>query len=320
MLSTTRRDELEPAAVACEADNDRLRVEVLKVHAEIEGLEEEAGQEADEALRRIRAMERELAQLEATLEVLRADDSSEDRGLPHKSKVVAEELARENLAKTVAGLQTALNWEEERLEEEQIMLDRDKLYMRDAETLNTTLSARAAEAWSAARRTTGESLVVRAQTHYDSLLARFRLLQGGLVSFIDEVLADDASDALFDPFRSEGLAKKGKKAAASSFDLRGYLRSNSGEPEDGESRAFQLKKLIESLMNLSVTSSQDPYLPDEPAFPPELVAFLVRAGLAEEEVVDGASGANGLVRRIRLRDFGGLRADDADAGEDGGVV
>lgn len=30
-----------------------------------------------------------------------------------------------------------------------------------------------------------------------------------------------------------------------SFDLRGYLRSNSGEPEDGESRAFQLKKLIE---------------------------------------------------------------------------
>lgn len=73
-------------------------------------------------------------------------------------------------------------------------------------------------------------------------------------------------------------------------------------------------------MNLSVTSSQDPYLPDEPAFPPELVAFLVRAGLAEEEVVDGASGANGLVRRIRLRDFGGLRADDADAGEDGGVV
>ncbi|BGP67941.1 hypothetical protein NBRC10513v2_001262 [Rhodotorula toruloides] len=284
MLSTTRRDELEPAAVACEADNDRLRVEVLKVHAEIEGLEEEAGQEADEALRRIRAMERELAQLEATLEVLRADDSSEDRGLPHKSKVVAEELARENLAKTVAGLQTALNWEEERLEEEQIMLDS------------------------------------RAQTHYDSLLARFRLLQGGLVSFIDEVLADDASDALFDPFRSEGLAKKGKKAAASSFDLRGYLRSNSGEPEDGESRAFQLKKLIESLMNLSVTSSQDPYLPDEPAFPPELVAFLVRAGLAEEEVVDGASGANGLVRRIRLRDFGGLRADDADAGEDGGVV
>lgn len=55
----------------------------------------------------------------------------------------------------------------------------------------------------------------RAQTHYDSLLARFRLLQGGLVSFIDDVLADDASDALFDLTRSEALAKKGKKAAAS---------------------------------------------------------------------------------------------------------
>ncbi|BGP05587.1 hypothetical protein JCM10049v2_001393 [Rhodotorula toruloides] len=312
MLSTTRRDELETAAMACEADNEALRVEVLKVHAEIEGLEAEASQEADEALRRIRAMERELAQLEATLEVLRTDGSATDRGLSPRSPVVAEEQARENLAKTVAKLQTALRWEEERLEEEQIMLDRDKLYLRDAEALNTTLPARAAEASSAARRPTGESLVNRAQTHYDSLLARFRLLQGGLVSFIDDVLADDASDALFDLTRSEALAKKGKKAAASSFDLREYLRSNSGEAEDGESRAFQLKKLIESLMNLSVTSSQDPYLPDEPAFPSELVAFLVRAGIAEEQVVDRTSGVNGWSRRIRLRDFGGLRADDID--------
>ncbi|BGP29635.1 hypothetical protein JCM10296v2_001374 [Rhodotorula toruloides] len=265
-------------------------------------------------------MERELAQLEATLEVLRADGSSEHPGLPHKLNIIAEEQARENLSKTVVELQTALAWEEERLEEEQIMLDRDKLYLRDAETLNTTLSARTAEASSAAHRPTGESLVVHAQTHYDSLLARFRLLQGGLVSFIDEVLADDESDPLFDPIRSVALAKKSKKAAASSFDLRDYLRSDSGDPEDGESRAFQLKKLIEILMNLSVTWSQDPYLPNEPAFPSELVAFLVRAGIAEEEEADGASGANRLARRIRLRDFGGLRADDVDAGEDGGEM
>lgn len=62
-----------------------------------------------------------------------ADGSAKDRGLSPRSPVVAEEQARENLAKTVAELQTALNWEEERLEEEQIMLDRYALPPQQSE-------------------------------------------------------------------------------------------------------------------------------------------------------------------------------------------
>ncbi|GEM09103.1 proteophosphoglycan ppg4 [Rhodotorula toruloides] len=245
MSYETRRDELAAAAGACEADNNRLRVEVLRVHTEIEELDEDPSQEADEALRRIRAIEQELAHLEAILEVLRTDFSDAPR-VPSKSVIVAAETARVNLEKTVDELQSALTWEEERREQEQIMLERDKLYLRDAETLNTTLSARATETSSASRQSTGESLVVRAHAHYDSLLARFRLLQGGLISFIDDVLADDASDTLLEPNRAIESAKKSKKGAASYFDLRSYLRSEDGESDDGESRAFQLKKLIEA--------------------------------------------------------------------------
>lgn len=76
----------------------------------------------------------------------------------------------------------------------------------------------------------------------------------------------------------------------------------------------------QSLMNLSVTSSQEPYLPDTPTYPPELVEFLVRAGIAEEEMPDEQhTGGSGLARRIRLRDFGGLSGVGAAAAQDGKV-
>lgn len=100
--------------------------------------------------------------------------------MTRKPFIVAEEVARIGVEKTVAELQSALTWEEDRKDEEQVMLDRyvpaqdltppvpditrtpcrDKLYLRDAEALNAILSTRAAAASSASRRPTGESLVM----------------------------------------------------------------------------------------------------------------------------------------------------------------
>ncbi|GAA6052444.1 hypothetical protein JCM3770_001116 [Rhodotorula araucariae] len=353
-------------AAAIEVQNAQLRDEILQVHKALEELEP-LPEETDEGPRRLAALEAELARVEASLFVLH---SHKPDGILSRSALCVEEQARAEVMGTVQELKKTLAWETARKEEEEALLARDEILLADAEALHTTLSGRAAAAVTAAAaatpRAAGETLVLHGRVAH--LSRRFKVLQAALVGFVDGVLADPRADARFAtppsgaqmatasdeeggeggqgdtrPRKRRRVVVQGSDAAA--FNLRTWIRedpllSSSSDSAagiegkgEGETRAFQLKKLIETLMNLSITRPGDPWLATLPSsaaaaaaaatassasegddaktdadadadatgrfpFAPELVAFVLRAGIAHEDPRTAG--------RIRLVDFAGV--------------
>ncbi|BGP45668.1 hypothetical protein JCM10450v2_001498 [Rhodotorula kratochvilovae] len=265
-----------------------LELERTATHAaEAAAIEAENAQLRREILERLAALEAELASVEASLAVLR---SHKPNAVLSRSELRVEEQARAEVASTVAELEKALEWETARKEEEEA---------------------------SVARRTQGRIA---------HLSRRFKVLQSALVGFVDGVLADEEADARFArgaedeaEGKGEGPRKRRRVKTTATFDLRTWIREDplllaaaaeeEGEAEgEGETRAFQLKKLIETLMNLSITRPSDPWLSTAPsgageekgrrAFAPELVAFVLRAGIAHEHPREPG--------RVRLVDFAGV--------------
>ncbi|BGP37583.1 hypothetical protein JCM10449v2_001500 [Rhodotorula kratochvilovae] len=302
-----------------------LELERTATHAaEAAAIEAENAQLRREILERLAALEAELASVEASLAVLR---SHKPNAVLSRSELRVEEQARAEVASTVAELEKALEWETARKEEEEASVARDKLLLADAETLHAALSARSARVAAASSpRASGETLVLRTQGRIAHLSRRFKVLQSALVGFVDGVLADEEADARFArgaedeaEGKGEGPRKRRRVKTTATFDLRTWIREDplllaaaaeeEGEAEgEGETRAFQLKKLIETLMNLSITRPSDPWLSTAPsgageekggrAFAPELVAFVLRAGIAHEHPREPG--------RVRLVDFAGV--------------
>ncbi|GAA5909850.1 hypothetical protein JCM8208_000970 [Rhodotorula glutinis] len=306
-------DWLKAEAAACEAENELLRCEILQVEEQLERLPEEP--QTSDALKRVAALELELASVEASLMVLRSSKSSSPT-----SELRMNEQARFEVVNTVEELEKAVAWETVRKANEQGALDRDKLYLQDATTLYANLAARASSAAdSFSPRTAGDALVLRTQGLVHHLSRRTEALERALVEFIDQLAtASSSSSSRFDLgecIRADPTSRVPGGAAASTGGEKGGVVAV-GEPKvEPETRAFQVKKLLEVLLNRSVLVPSDPWLdtsrssapaPDSArardqgagSYPPELVAFLVRAGIAVQHPVERA--------KVRLEDFAGL--------------
>ncbi|KPV77199.1 uncharacterized protein RHOBADRAFT_52140 [Rhodotorula graminis WP1] len=338
-------DWYKAEAAACEAENELLRCEILQVEEQLERLPEEP-EESNDALKRVTALEFELASVEASLSVLRSSKTSSPT-----SELRMNEQARLEVVNTVDELEKTIAWETQRKEDEVDALDMDKIYLQDATTLYATLAARASTANDTfSPRAAGDILVLRTQGLVRHLSRRTEALQRALVEFVDQLAlggpAAPAAEALEEgeggaaDSSSEREGEIPTSTSSSSFDLGEWIRADpamrilgtakavtSGasdgapapdEPErQPETRAFQVKKLLEVLLNRSVLVPSDPWLDTSPSlsaapgpdsgstrddgtgsYPPELVAFLVRAGIAVQHPIERA--------KVRLEDFAGL--------------
>ncbi|GAA6033323.1 hypothetical protein JCM8097_006692 [Rhodosporidiobolus ruineniae] len=233
---------------------------------------------------------------------LASSTAEEDDFLLSRSENLVLESARVDLVQTVLELEKALEWEERRRADEEAKLERDRTLSSDAETLYEILFRRVEQARADRSRPDGEILVLRAQGRLDRLTSQFRRMQGALVQFIDDCVVGNEEDDV--EGETVGAAKRTKPSAlVQAFDLRRWVRAE-GLGAPAEARAFELKKLIEVLMNRLITSPVSPYVslssltPSPP--PPELVSFLLRARIAKEHQKDAD--------KVRLEDFASVVA------------
>ncbi|GAA5854850.1 hypothetical protein JCM8547_004094 [Rhodosporidiobolus lusitaniae] len=316
-----RREELDTEAAGVEEENRKLKERLRMIEDELEKLQDEA-EASPIPSGLITPTESSLLSLESELYFLlngmslsllpsplplllpvsnhpfpaqaEAPSPAQDPSI-HRSECVALEAAFWSLRDTVGELGMAKEWEEKRKGEEEGLMERDTQLLADARLLNSILSKRVSDSRSSSSPgLDGEVVVLRTQARASLLSARFRELQQGLVQFIDERLVSDELDEEGYPPAQE----RGKKGKAMAFDLRAFIRSE-GLGEPAEKRAFELKKLIEALMNRLVTSPSSPFLSLSSLSPqpsPELVQFLLGAGIVREDARDAG--------RVMLVDFG----------------
>ncbi|GAA5903197.1 hypothetical protein JCM6882_006991 [Rhodosporidiobolus microsporus] len=304
-----RQRELDQEANVVEEENARLRERLLKVEEELEALPDP--EEEDDGGDKPTPLEQELAHLEAALMFLTDSPVSPSDPLLTRSPLLADELAFLSMQTTVSELQTALAREEEKRAEEEGRVERDKVWVADAERLEGILEKRARGAREGEGRRDGEVLVLRSQTRLARLTSQFKRLQGALIQFIDERLVEaemDEGEDDGDAGEDEGGVKKKRKRVRGDevFNLHRYVQAE-GPGKPAEKRAFELKKLIEVLMNRAVSFSASPSSPSSPSSPwtslssltppppDELVRFLLRARIARENPRNGGE--------IRLEDF-----------------
>ncbi|GJN88183.1 hypothetical protein Rhopal_001148-T1 [Rhodotorula paludigena] len=313
-----RQELLQTEAHAIEAENDHLRKQILEIYAELEDVDPVLD-EVDESLERTAALEKDLAEVEAKLAVLR-EGITQPYSHKQQSNFLVLETARHAVETTVDELQKAQAYEDAQREEEEQLLKRDAVLLEDAKKLNEILRRRVQRAEADELQPDGEVIVLRLQGRIAHLTRRFRILQSALIGFIDDVLVDPASDAHFERHYSTGgeedgatngrAQKKRRTITPAHFDLRTWLREDPSDPDKDEedaptdSRAFQLKKLVETLMNRAVTMPDNPWLSlaasstYQPRPPKELIDFVLRAGIAREDPKDPT--------RLRLEDFAEL--------------
>ncbi|GAA5847801.1 hypothetical protein JCM9279_006640 [Rhodotorula babjevae] len=329
-------DWLKAEAAACEAENELLRCEILQVEAQLDGLGGEPEKPSD-ALKRVAALELELASVEASLTMLRSSQPSSPT-----SELRMSEQARLEVVNTVEELEKAIAWEEQRREEEEGALEWDKLYLQDATTLYATLAARASSADdSFSPCTAGDAFVLRTQGLVHHLSRRTEALQRALIEFVDQLALGGPAGRAVEAREEHEREQEEGVPSSSPFKLGEWIRADpllqgagaavaqrNGEKDDAEAgivqlekvretRSFQVKKLLEVLLNRSVLCRSDPWLDTSPSstsasgpdsapepddgtgsYAPELVAFLVRAGIVVQHPVERA--------KVRLEDFAGL--------------
>ncbi|GAA5974826.1 hypothetical protein JCM11641_008379 [Rhodosporidiobolus odoratus] len=287
------QEVLGEAALVAE-ENLKLREQLKELEDELEATPDPRTAAADGS-KRLASLEQSLSSLEAILSVLREDASSATPDpILHRSELVAEEMAFNSIESTVEELERTLEWEGKRKEEEERKSERDKVYLADAEQLNTSLSKRVQQARQDEQQPDGEVLVLRAQARLSALDEQFGVLQRALVQFVDEKLVEEEPEEN----AIEGQGKR-KRLKIEAFNLHRYIHA--AGKEQAEPRAFQLKKLIEHLMNMAVTSPLDPYLTLsslDPEPPTELVTFLLRSRIAREHLRDTG--------RVGLMDFAAI--------------
>ncbi|TNY18392.1 Proteophosphoglycan ppg4 [Rhodotorula diobovata] len=272
-------DRAEPDAemLACEAGNEQLRREIQEIDRQLQELGDPP-EETNDALKRIAALERELASVEASLASLHAPVPP-----PASADLRKLEEARTQVVDTAEELEKAFAWETERKEDEEAALERDKSLFADATSLHAALSTRAAAAAASfSPRSTGDTLVLRAQGLVSHLSRRSQALRRALLG-----IASAPSAAAFD--LGTWLRSDPTLSSAATANGGASPTAAGGVRDRQENRAFQLKKLLEALMNRSLLSD---------SYPPELVTFLVRAQVAVAHPT-----AEG---KVRLVDFGGL--------------
>ncbi|BGP18803.1 hypothetical protein JCM10213_003459 [Rhodosporidiobolus nylandii] len=292
-----RTQELYGEAALVEAENERLRRRLEEIEKELEETPDPAVTVVDGS-RRLAALESSLAYLESVLSVLRENTPLPDEDpLLHRSDFLVDEQAYVSVQKTVEELEKTLQWEEARKEEEERNMQRDGTLLADAELLNGLLTKRVHRARADEQQPDGEVLVLRAQARLAHLNSQFAKLQSAMVQFVDEKLVEEEPpDEAGEAHGCEGGREK-KRRKVEIFDLHRYIHAD-GPGEAAEKRAFQLKKLIEHLMNRAVQSPLDPWVSLSSLTPPppeELVAFLLRARIARENPKDA--------NKVRLVDF-----------------
>ncbi|KWU41570.1 hypothetical protein RHOSPDRAFT_36882 [Rhodotorula sp. JG-1b] len=250
-------EALERQALACEEDNARLRAEIAAIEAELAQPRQQLAEDRPgRGSRRLRDVEYTVAHLEATLSVIETSPAL-DR-LSQRDKLVAEAEALTRLAETVTGLETALAWTEARKLDAEALLERDRVYLNDAETMHAVFAERIeqAQAVEPLPPPDGREIVRRTRLRLAELDRRFDLLQIGLRDLIDHVLVDERADERFDPRWAEadrrrrrrrrmvtasttrdgaGVTVNGDRGYDSKFDLRRYLRATDLAPSSSSS-------------------------------------------------------------------------------------
>ncbi|GAA5875390.1 hypothetical protein JCM3774_002973 [Rhodotorula dairenensis] len=274
-------------ASACEQENERLRAEIAAIEAEL-AQPVEVDERATRGTRRLRDLEYTVAHLEATFWTIEDDRFARPRDhLLRRNELVVEQEAFVQLADSVSDLEQALAWTDARKLDEDALLERDRVYLNDAESMYAVFAERIAQAQAEPLPAPpdGREIVFRTRRRLDELDRRFDFLQTGLQQLIDHVLVDEGADERFDPLWVEAnVARRrwreaarercgsGSETTQSVFDLRRYMRgeddlvppsssmaadvtpdaaataTESAVPE----RAREFKLLLETLLNRSI--------------------------------------------------------------------
>ncbi|GAA6003475.1 hypothetical protein JCM10207_000349 [Rhodosporidiobolus poonsookiae] len=296
-----RRKMLDDEAEQLEQSNGRLKERLRKLEDELEAMqdEDEAGMKDDDD--DLDPIDYELALLESTFSILSAAKAQDDPAFT-QSTFVADEAAYTAMVQTLEELRKVWDREERKKREEEETMERETTFLADVEQINEILTEQIERSRASDAQPDAELVVLRAQGRLDHLANQFKTLQRGLIDFVDYRLAE--VDQEEESRREEGGEGKRKKRKVELFDLRRWIQAEGADK--AESRAFQLKKLIEVLMNASVrrdspssASTPSPWVTLSSLDPPpprELVAFLLRARIAREHKTDPG--------RIRLEEFG----------------
>ncbi|GAA5914117.1 uncharacterized protein JCM6883_005888 [Sporobolomyces salmoneus] len=184
-------------------------------------------------------LERRIALLEAELADSQVDPLPEGDPMLVVSELTALEMAFWQVEETVKHLQSAEKRNLEELEHKKDQLEHENQLLKEAKTLHEALSSRKNE-----EPVSPEVLVQRTQARAMHLQNQFRVLQQGLVDYIDHLAASfpqvDESDSTNE----------------ADLSLRGYFARSSRDPEDTpRQRALRLKAVLETLMNEALLGS-----------------------------------------------------------------
>ncbi|KAG0655222.1 hypothetical protein C6P46_001088, partial [Rhodotorula mucilaginosa] len=240
-------EALERQALACEEDNARLRAEIAAIEAELaQPRQQVVGDRPSRGSRRLRDAEYTVAHLEASLSV--TETSPDLDRLSNRDKSVAEAEALTRLAETVTELETALAWTKARKVDAETLLERDRVYLNDAETMHAVFAERIEQAKAVEPplpAPDGREIVRRTRLRLVELDRRFNLLQTGLRDLIDHVLVDERADERFDPRWAESnqveiLRRKGMVIASTTRDGAGGTVNEDG----GQESKFDLRRYL----------------------------------------------------------------------------
>ncbi|GAA5993167.1 hypothetical protein JCM10908_001321 [Rhodotorula pacifica] len=265
-------DALEKEALICETENDRLRAEIAAIEEELNrSIEVERDERVSKGSRRVRELEHTVAHLEATLSTMQATrPTPASDPLFTRSELVVAEEAFVQLGETVAELEKALQWTRARKADEDALLERDLVFLSDAETMHSVFAQRVEKAQAEPLPSPdGREIILRTKKRLRELDRRFDLLQRGLRELIDRVLANGAEDERFDPRWVEADAARRRRNGSGEgaggedeeklFDLRHYLRASDLAAEERRTavstRTHELKSLFETLLNRSIEIS-----------------------------------------------------------------
>ncbi|GAA6024752.1 hypothetical protein JCM11491_004801 [Sporobolomyces phaffii] len=195
-------------------------------------------------------LEGRLAQLEAELADLADDALPPNDPMLGVSDLTAMEVACWQIEDTVVQLRAAEEREKARLVSEQDRLDEAQMLLEESKALNRALSAKARDGIPPA-----SILAQRTQARMAHLQDQFRILQAGLVDYVDQ-LAISLSE-------SGEASDKADTIQAEDLSLRAYFGRPPQDAKDTpQRRATDLKSLLEKLMNeslLGLASQRGPH-------------------------------------------------------------